>query len=126
MRIMVFIKATKDTEAGVLPTRQAWEAMDQYNEELVKAGIAQVGEGLLPSTTGARISYSDEGPVVTNGPFSETKELIAGYSIWNVNSMAEAIDWAKRCPLGAGSEVELRPIFCYSAEQVSEIEAQTV
>jgi hypothetical protein len=124
MRVMVFGKATKDTEAGVMPTAQAWEAMDQFNEELVKAGIMLVGEGLKPSSTGVRVRYSGKDRIVTDGPFAETKELIAGYSIWEVKSMEEAIAWAKRCPLPDDSEVEIRPIFSYSPEEVSEIVSQ--
>jgi hypothetical protein len=124
MRVMVFGKATKDTEAGVMPTAQAWEAMDQFNEELVKAGIMLVGEGLKPSSTGVRVRYSGKDRIVTDGPFAETKELVAGYSIWQVKSMEEAIAWVKRCPMTDDSEVEIRPIFSYSPEEVSEIVSQ--
>jgi hypothetical protein len=124
MRVMVFGKANKDTEAGVMPTAEAWEAMDQFNEELVKAGILLVGEGLKPSSTGVRVRYTGKDRIVTDGPFAETKELVAGYSIWEVKSMEEAIAWAKRCPLPDDSEVEIRPIFSYSAEEVSEIVSQ--
>ncbi len=111
MRVMVFGKATKDTEAGVMPTQEQWAAMDQFNEELVKAGIALAGEGLLPSSKAVRIRISGKDRIVTNGPFAETKEIIAGYSIWQVKSMEEAIAWAKRCPLTEDGEIELRPIF---------------
>lgn len=121
MRVMVFGKATKDTEAGTMPTREEWEAMEQFQEELVKAGIMLVGEGLMPSATGARIRAAGKERVVIDGPFAETKEVIAGYSIWQVKSMEEAIAWAKRCPLSDGAEIELRPIFCYSEDEVSEI-----
>ena len=124
MRVMVFGKATKDTEAGVMPTAQAWEEMDRYNEELVKAGIALVGEGLEPSSTGVRVRFSGKDRIVTDGPFTETKELVAGYSIWEVKSMEEAIAWVKRCPMTDDSEVEIRPIFSYSPEEVSEIVSQ--
>jgi hypothetical protein len=124
MRVMVLGKATKETEAGVMPTAQAWEEMERFQEELVKAGILLVGEGLMPSSTGARVRFSGNEPIVTDGPFAETKEIVAGYSIWEVKSMEEAIAWVKRCPLPEGSEVEIRPIFCYSAEEVSEIESQ--
>ena len=124
MRVMVLGKASKDTEAGVMPTAQAWEEMDRYNEELVKAGIALVGEGLEPSSTGVRVRFSGKDRIVTDGPFAETKELIAGYSIWQVKSMEEAIAWVKRCPLSDDSEVEIRPIFSYSPEEVSEIVSQ--
>jgi hypothetical protein len=118
---MVFMKASKNSEAGVLPTAAEWEAMDQFNEELVKAGIVLSGEGLMPSSTGARIRYSGNEPFVIDGPFTETKELIAGYSIWEVKSMDEAIAWGKRCPMCEGSEIEIRPVFMYSAEEVNEI-----
>ena len=121
MRVMLLGKATKDTEAGVMPTAEAWEAMAQFQEELVKAGIVLGGEGLMPSSTGVRVRCSGKDRVVTDGPFAETKELIAGYSIWEVKSMAEAVAWVKRCPLPDDSEVEIRPIFCYSPEEVSEI-----
>src|SRR5262245_10319888 len=124
MRVMVLGKATKDTEAGVMPTAEAWEAMALYQEELVKAGIVLVGEGLLPSSKGVRIRCSGDELIVTDGPFAETKELIAGYSSWEVKSMEEAVAWAKRCPLTDGCEMELRPVFCYSAEEVSEIQSQ--
>ena len=124
MKVMLLGKATKDTEAGVMPTAEAWEAMAQFQEELVKAGIVLVGEGLMPSSTGVRVRCSGKDRIVTDGPFPETKELIAGYSIWEVKSMEEAVAWVKRCPLPADSEVELRPIFSYSPEEVSEIVSQ--
>lgn len=124
MRVMVFGKATKDTEAGVMPTRQAWEEMEQFNDELVKAGIVLAAEGLQPSSTGVRVRFSGKDRIVTDGPFAETKELIAGYAIWQVKSMEEAIAWVKRCPLTDDSEVEIRPIFSYSSEEVSEIVSQ--
>ncbi len=123
MRVMVIGKANKDTEAGVMPTREMWEAMEQFNEELVKAGIVLVAEGLMPSSTGVRVRFSGKDRIVTDGPFAETKELMAGYSIWQVKSMEEAIDWVKRCPL-TDSEVEIRPLFSYSPEEVSEIVSQ--
>jgi hypothetical protein len=124
MRVIVFGKATKDTEAGVMPTAQAWEEMDKFNEELVKAGIVLVGEGLKPSSTGVRVRFSGKDRIVTDGPFAETKELVAGYSIWEVKSMEEAIAWVKRSPMTEDSEVEIRPIFSYSPEEVSEIVSQ--
>jgi hypothetical protein len=124
MRVMVLGKANKDTEAGVMPPRQMWEEMAQFNEELVKAGIVLVGEGLKPSSTGVRVRFSGKDRIVTDGPFAETKELVAGYSIWQVKSMEEAIAWAKRCPMTDDSEVEIRPIFSYSPEEVSEIVSQ--
>lgn len=125
MRVMVFGKATKDTEAGVMPTAQAWEEMEKFQEELVKAGILVTGEGLKPSSKGVRIRYEGNAPIVTDGPFTETREVIAGYSIWQVKSMEEAISWARRCPLPIGSEVEIRPIFSYSEEEVGEILSRT-
>ena len=124
MRVMVFGKATEDTEAGAMPTAEAWEAMEQFQEELVKAGIVLAGEGLMPSSTGVRIRCSGKDRIVTEGPFVETKELVAGYSIWQVKSMEEAIAWAKRCPMTDDSEIEIRPIFSYSPEEVSEIVSQ--
>ena len=124
MRVMVLGKATKDTEAGVMPTAQAWEAMEQFNAELEKAGIVLAAEGLQPSSKGVRVRCSGKDRIVTDGPFAETKELIAGYSIWQVKSMEEAIAWVKRCPLTDDSEVEIRPIFSYSPEEVSEIVSQ--
>jgi hypothetical protein len=120
---MVFGKATKDTEAGVMPTAQAWEEMAQYNEELVKAGIVLAGEGLKPSSTGVRVRFSGKDRIVTDGPFTETRELVAGYMIWQVKSMEEATAWVKRSPMTDG-EVEIRPIFSYSPEEVSEIVSQ--
>ena len=124
MRVMVLGKATKETEAGVMPTAEAWEAMERFQEDLVKAGVVVAGEGLMPSSTGARVRFSGQERIVTDGPFAETKELVAGYSIWQVKSMEEAIAWVKRCPLPDDSEVEIRPIFSYSAEEVSEIVSQ--
>ena len=123
MRVMVFGKATKDTEAGVMPTQQEWEEMGQFYEELVKAGIMLVGEGLHPSSKGVRVHISGKERIVTDGPFAETKELVAGFSLWEVKSMAEAIAWVKRCPMTDG-DVEIRPIFSYSPEEVSEIVSQ--
>ena len=117
---MVFGKANNDTEAGTLPSAQAWEEMAKFHEELVKAGILETGEGLLPSSAGVRIRYSGADRIVTDGPFAETKELIAGYSIWKVKSMEEAIAWAKRAPM-TDSECEIRPIFSYSQEDVDEM-----
>ena len=121
MRVMVFGKATKETEAGVMPTAEAWEAMEQFTEKLAQAKIVVAAEGLKPSSTGVRIRYSGDDRTVIDGPFAETKELVAGYMIWEVKSMDEAIAWAKKYPLPEGSEVEIRPIFTYSAEEVDEI-----
>ena len=124
MRFMVIVKASKDTEAGVMPTAEAWEAMAQYIEELVNAGIVLASEGLMPSSTGIRVRCSGKDRIVMDGPIAETKELIAGYSIWEVKSMEEAIAWVKRCPMTDDSEVEIRPIFSFSPEEVSEIVSQ--
>ena len=124
MRVMVLGKATTDTEAGGMPPREMWEAMAQFTEELVKAGVLVGGEGLRPSSTGVRVRCSGKDRIVTDGPFAETKELVAGYMIWQVKSMEEAIAWVKRSPMIDDSEVELRPIFSYSPEEVSEIESQ--
>ncbi len=113
MRVMVIIKADKDTEAGVMPSQQLLTEMGNYNEELVKAGIMLAGEGLHPSSKGKRVKFSGEKRTVIDGPFAEAKELIAGFWIWKVNSMDEAVEWVKRCPnpTGAESEIEIRPIF---------------
>ena len=113
MRVMVMVKATKDSEAGVLPTKELFEAMGKYNEELVKAGIMLAGDGLRPSSKGKRVRFSGEKRTVIDGPFAETKELIAGYWIWEVRSMEEAVEWLKRCPNPhcVDSEVEIRPFF---------------
>lgn len=124
MRVIVFGKATKDTEAGVMPTAEAWEAMAKFNEELLQAGIVVGGEGLQPSSTGVRVRCSGKDRIVTDGPFPETKELIAGYMIWDVKSMEEAIAWVKRGPIAPDSEVEIRPLFSFSPEEVNEIESQ--
>ena len=100
MKVMVIIKATQDSEAGVMPSEQLLTEMGQYNEEVVKAGILLAGEGLHPSSKGARVRFSGTNRSVTDGPFTETKELIAGFWIWQVESMKEAIAWVKRCPDG--------------------------
>jgi hypothetical protein len=113
MRVMVVIKATKDTEAGVLPDEKLLTDMGRFNEELVKAGVMLAGEGLQPSSKGARVKFSGEKRSVIDGPFTETKELIAGFWLWQVRSMEEAIEWVKRCPnpTGAEAEIEIRPLF---------------
>jgi hypothetical protein len=113
MKVMVFVKATQDSEAGVMPTEQLLTEMGNYNEELVKAGIMLAGEGLQPSSKGARVQFSGTNRTVTDGPFTETKELVAGYWLWQVNSMEEAIAWVKRCPnpMPGHSEIEIRPVF---------------
>jgi hypothetical protein len=113
MRVMVIVKADKDSEAGVMPSEKLLAEMGAYNEELVKAGIMLAGEGLHPSSKGKRVLFSGEKRSVTDGPFAETKELIAGFWLWQVKSMDEAVEWVKRCPnpmLGE-SEIEIRPVF---------------
>ena len=113
MRFMILIKATKDTEAGVLPDAQLLSEMGKFNEELVKAGVIMAGEGLQASSKGARVKFSGNKRIVTDGPFPETKELIAGFWIWKVKSKEEAIEWVKRCPNphNEETEVEIRQIF---------------
>jgi hypothetical protein len=113
MRVMVIVKATKDSEAGVLPSKELITAMGNYNEELVKAGIMLAGDGLKPSSKGKRVRFSGSKRSVIDGPFAETKELIAGYWIWQVRSMEEAVEWLKRCPnpMPSESEVEIRPVY---------------
>jgi hypothetical protein len=112
MRVMVIVKANEETEAGAPPDTEMLDAMGKYNEELVKAGIMLEGEGLLPSSKGARILFSGDQRSVVDGPFAETKELIAGFWIWEVRDMDEAIEWAKRCPNPTGGEsvLELRQV----------------
>jgi hypothetical protein len=113
MRVMIVIKANKDTEAGVLPSLELLTEMGKFNEELVKAGVMLAGEGLHPSSKGARVRFSGRNRTVIDGPFAETKELIAGYWLWQVKSMEEAIDWVKRCPnpTGVDAEIEIRQVF---------------
>ena len=113
MKVMVLVKASKDSEAGVMPTQQLLTEMGQFNEELVKAGIMLAGEGLQPSSKGVRVRFSGAERIVIDGPFAETKELVAGYWIWQVKSMDEAIAWLKRCPnpMTEDSDVEIRPFF---------------
>jgi hypothetical protein len=113
MRVMVIVKATKDSEEGIMPTTELLEAMGKYNEELVNAGIMMAGEGLHPSVKGKRIAFDGPGRTVIDGPFAETRELIAGFWLWEVKDMAEAIEWAKRCPnpMPGPSELEIRPVF---------------
>lgn len=113
MRVMVIVKATKDSEAGKLPDPKLLEDMGNFNEELVKAGIMLAGEGLKDSSQGVRVKFSGRNRTVTDGPFAETKELIAGFWLWQVKSMEEAIEWVKRCPnpMEGDSEIEIRPLF---------------
>jgi hypothetical protein len=113
MRVMVIVKATKDSEAGVMPSQELLAAMGQFNEELVKAGVMLAGEGLHPSSKGKRIRFSGSQRTVVDGPFAETKELVAGFWLWQVKSMEEAVEWVKRCPNphNEDSEVEVRRVF---------------
>ena len=113
MKFMVIVKASRETEAGVLPTEQQLAEMGKFNDQLVKAGVMLAGEGLQASSKGARVKFSGEKRTVIDGPFAETKELIAGFWIWRTKSLAEAIEWAKRCPnpTGVESELEIRQIF---------------
>jgi hypothetical protein len=111
MRFMVIVKANKDSEAGVLPDEKILTAMGKYNEELAKAGVMLAGEGLHPSSKGARVRFSGTTRTVIDGPFAETKELIAGYWLWQVKSRGEAIEWLKRAPFDGGTEVEIRQVF---------------
>jgi hypothetical protein len=113
MRFMVIVKATADSEAGVMPSEELLAAMGRYNEELVAAGIMKAGEGLHPSSKGVRVKFSGANRSVIDGPFAETKELIAGFWLWEVASLAECIDWVKRCPnpMPGDSEIEIRQIF---------------
>jgi hypothetical protein len=110
---MILVKATKDSEAGVLPDEKLLTAMGNFNEELVKAGIMLAGEGLQPSSRGARVRFSGASRTVIDGPFAETKELVAGYWLWQVKSKEEAIEWVKRCPnpMPGDSEIEIRQVF---------------
>jgi hypothetical protein len=114
MRVMVMVKATKSSEVGTMPSEKLLTEMMKFNEELVKAGIMLAGDGLHPSSKGKRVRFSDGKKTVVDGPFTESRELIAGYWIWQVKSMDEAIEWARRCPdpmPGEESELELRPLF---------------
>lgn len=113
MKVMVIVKATGDSEAGIMPRQELLEAMGKFNEELVKAGVLLAAEGLKPSSQGARVRFSRDSRTVVDGPFAETKELIAGFWLWKVGSMDEAIEWVKRCPnpTCGDSEIEIRPVF---------------
>jgi hypothetical protein len=111
MRVMVLVKANKESEAGVLPSREILETMGKFNEELMKAGVILAADGLHTSAKGKRVKFSGTSRVVTDGPFAETKELLAGYWIWKVQSMDDAVAWLKRAPFGGGTEVEIRQIF---------------
>jgi hypothetical protein len=111
MRVIVFVKASKESEAGQMPTTEILDAMGKYNEQLVKAGVMLAGEGLHPSSKGKRVKFSGSQRTVIDGPFAETKELIAGYWLWKVTSMDDAVEWLKKAPFGGGMEIEIRPIF---------------
>jgi hypothetical protein len=129
MRFMIIIKADKNTEAGVMPDEKLFTEMGKFNEELVNAGIMLAGDGLQPSSKGARVKFSGDKRTVIDGPFPETKELIAGFWIWKVKSKEEAIEWVKRCPnpTGAESEIEIRQLFDmedFGAELTPELRAQ--
>jgi hypothetical protein len=126
MRVMVFVKANADSEAGVMPTEQMLAEMGQFNEELVKAGVMLAGEGLHPSSKGKRVRFTGKQSSVIDGPFAETKELIAGFWIWQVRSIEEAVEWLKRSPF-QDTEVEIRPIFeaeDFGAELTPELREQ--
>lgn len=129
MRFMVIVKATKESEAGVMPSTQLLTEMGKYNEELVKAGVMLAGEGLQPSSKGARVRFSGNKRTVIDGPFAETKELIAGYWLWQCKSKEEAIEWVKRCPnpMPGESEIEIRQVFeadDFGVEFTPELRAQ--
>lgn len=127
MRFMVIVKADKDSEAGVMPSEQLLTEMGKFNEELVKAGIMLAGEGLQPSSKGVRVKFLGHQRTVIDGPFAETKELIAGFWLWQVKSRAEAIEWLKRAPFDGGTEVELRQVFeaeDFGAELTPELREQ--
>ena len=113
MRVMVLVKATEDSEACMLPSTELLSAMGKFNEELVAAGIMKAGEGLKPSSAGKRVAFDGPGRMVIDGPFAETKELVAGFWLWEIKDMAEAVEWAKRCPnpMPGPSEIEIRPLY---------------
>jgi len=127
MRVLVIVKADKNSEAGIMPSRKILEDMGKFNEELVKAGVMLAAEGLHPSSKGKRVKFSGAKPTVTDGPFTESKELIAGFWLWQVRSMDEAIEWLKRSPFGGGAEIEIRPVFeadDFGAELTPELREQ--
>jgi hypothetical protein len=127
VRVIVIVKASKESEAGEMPTEAILAAMGKYNEELVKAGVMLEGEGLHPSSRGKRIRFSGSQRIVIDGPFAETKELIAGYWVWRVASMDEAVSWLKKAPFDGGAELEIRPIFeaeDFGKEYTPELRAQ--
>jgi hypothetical protein len=129
MRVMVMVKATQESEAGTMPSQQMLTDMMKFNEELVNAGVMLAGEGLHPSSKAKRVHFSGTERTVTDGPFAETKELIAGYWIWKVNSMEEAVEWVKKCPnpMNGDSDIDIRPIFeaeDFGDEFTPELQAQ--
>lgn len=129
MRVMVMVKATKESEAGEMPSTELLAAMGRFNEELVKAGVMLAGDGLHPSARGRRVQFSGNRRTVVDGPFAETKELVAGFWLWQVKSMEEAVEWVKRCPnpMQSDSEIEIRPLFeaaDFGAEFTPELQAQ--
>jgi hypothetical protein len=129
MRVMVLVKASQDSEAGVMPDETLLAAMGKFNDELVKAGVMLAGEGLHPSSKGKRVRFHGKERTVIDGPFTETKELVAGFWLWQVKSMAEAVEWVKRCPnpMLGDSEIEIRPVFeadDFGAEYTPELRAQ--
>ena len=111
MRVMVLVKASKESEGGEMPSQKMLSEMMTFNEQLVQAGIMLAGEGLHPSSKGKRVQFGDKGTRVIDGPFTETKELVAGYWVWQVRSMDEAVEWLKRAPFDPGAEIEIRPVF---------------
>ena len=127
MKFLVIVKANEDSEAGVMPNKELLTEMGKYNEELIKAGVMLAGEGLHPSSKGKRVRFSGTKRTVIDGPFAETKELIAGFWIWQVRSMEEAVEWLKRAPFDGGAEIEIRPVFeaeDFGAEFTPELRAQ--
>lgn len=127
MRVMVLVKASPESEAGVMPSTELLTAMGKYNEELVNAGIMLAGEGLHPTSKAKRIRFSGPARTVLDGPFAETKELLAGYWMWQVKDMAEAVAWLKKAPFDGGTEIELRPVFeaaDFGAELTPELREQ--
>ena len=111
MRVMVLVKASKESEGGEMPSQKMLSEMMRFNEQLVQSGIMLAGEGLHPSSKGKRVQFGDKGTRVLDGPFTETKELVAGYWVWQVRSMDEAVEWLKRAPFDPGAEIEIRPVF---------------
>jgi hypothetical protein len=127
MRVFVIVKATKESEAGQMPTEALLAEMGKFNEQLVNAGVMQAGEGLQPSSKGKRVKFSGRDRTITDGPFAETKELVAGFWIWKVASIEEAVNWLKKAPFDGGTEVEIRPLFemeDFGKELTPELRAQ--